>query len=61
VIEHRGLGEGALRSQERDLERLLLRKTRRHDLAEQAHHFRIAQRTRRCARAAQDLCLALGR
>src|SRR5207237_4145194 len=43
VIEHRGLSEGAFGTEERHLERLLLRKTRRHDLTEQAQDLRIAQ------------------
>ena len=39
MLQHRGLGEGAFGTQERDLERLLLRQARGHDFAEQPQHL----------------------
>ena len=44
VLEHRLLRERAFGTEERDLERLLLRQARRHDLAEQPHDLFVAQR-----------------
>ncbi len=44
VREHRGLRERAFRSQERDLQRLLLRQARGHDLPEQPQQILGAQR-----------------
>ena len=46
MLQHGGLGERALGSQECDLERLLLREARGHDLAEQPRDFLVAQRPR---------------
>ena len=45
MLEHRLLRERAFRPEERDLERLLLRQARGHDLAEQPHDFFVAQRS----------------
>ena len=44
VLEHGRLGVGALGTEERDLERLLLREAGRHDLAEQPRNLLVAQR-----------------
>ena len=61
VLEHRRLRERALRSEVRDLERLLLREAGRHQLAEQPHHFFVAQRPFVALDdLAQHLRLALG-
>jgi hypothetical protein len=61
MLEHRRLREGALRTEEGHLEGLLLRKARRHDLAEQAHDFFVTQRTLIAAhRVAQHLRFTLG-
>ncbi len=58
------LRKRALRAEERYLERLLLRETRRHDLAEKPHDLRVRKRPALPAvalqRHAQHLCLALG-
>src|SRR5690606_22364018 len=54
------LAEGPLRTKETDLERLLLRQAGGHDLAEQAHHFLVAERALVAVdHAAEDLRLAL--
>ncbi len=45
VLEHRRLRERALGAEKPDLQRLLLRQARRHDFAEQAQDFLVAQRT----------------
>jgi hypothetical protein len=45
MLEHGGLGKGALGSQEGHFQRLLLRQAGRHDLAEQARDFLVPQRT----------------
>ena len=61
VRQHRRLRKGAFRTQEADLERLLLRKTRGHDFAKKPQYLLIAQRSLvACLRAAQYLRLALG-
>jgi len=60
VLEHRLLRERALGTEESDLERLLLRKARRHDLAEQPRDLLVAQRPLvALQRLAQHLRLAL--
>ena len=60
VLEHGGLGERALRTEECDLERFLLREAGGHDFAEQARDFLIAQRpVIALERLAQHLRLAL--
>ena len=58
--QHRGLSEGGLGPEERNLQRLLLREAGRHDLAEQPHDLLIAQRAAvALARPAQHLRLTL--
>ncbi|MCY1432223.1 hypothetical protein D9M71_482140 [compost metagenome] len=44
MLERRCLGEGALRAEVSDLERLLQGQAGRHDLAEQPRHFLVVQR-----------------
>ena len=44
VLQHGSLGEGAFRTQERHLERFLLRQTGGHDFAKQARDLLVAQR-----------------
>ncbi|MCY1451391.1 hypothetical protein D9M71_682570 [compost metagenome] len=45
VLERRSLGEGALRAEVGNLERVLEGQAGRHDLAEQARHFLVAERS----------------
>ena len=45
MLEHRGLGERAFGPEECHFERLLLREAGRHDFAEQARDFLVAQRS----------------
>ena len=44
MLEYRLLAEGALRAEVTDLQRLLLRQARGHDLAKQPHHLGVRQR-----------------
>src|SRR5665213_2581567 len=59
--QHRRLRKSAFGTEKGHLERLFLRQTGRHDLAEQPHHLFIAQRPGiALERAAQNFRLALG-
>ena len=61
MLEYRGLCECSFRPQESDLQRLFLGETCRHDFAEQAQHFLVAQGPLVAfQRHAQHLRLALG-
>jgi hypothetical protein len=46
VLQRRGLGEGALRPEVADLQRLLQRQAGGHDLAEQPRHLLAVERPR---------------